>query len=154
MGWWESSNGDILGDGPADVFLDALRGLAEPPPLAELLDGLHACLASVGRDLVADPETLEAFRLRARLPSPHGDIVTEGSATAAVTDALSTFLFDAQEEYDLGLDRRPTARELVRTAAFCLRGQSDRFLRGSPTQLLELILEPMPSPEPEGGVPP
>jgi hypothetical protein len=141
MGWWDGGNGDALGDGPADTFLEKLREVQERPARQGVLSAAAVALADVGPVTVEDPDQLGSRRLRARYRAPEPDAVSGGPADPALVEALCSFLFEMQEEYQYVFHRKPTVREVLRTMAFCLRGQADPYLADPGPELVEIILD-------------
>lgn len=139
MGFWERSDGDVLGDGPADLLVVLLTDARPRPKLSGLLAAATVALEEVGPVTVEDPERLKDIRLRARFDD-HPDVVG-APPDRNLIDAFEQFLFETQEEYVFALDRKPTLREILSTMRFCLRGEGAALVDELPPGLREIATD-------------
>jgi len=132
MGWWKNGN-DLLGDGPADLFMDGLREFVtghDKPTWQEFLDALDAALGT-------------SRRLHAVLGSGVELRSNPARANALLRDRLAAIIAQVTGHYRERRERDATASEIVGTARFSLSGSPEKYLcsEGEVPQLENLMLE-------------
>ena len=126
MGWWcEGEN--VLGDGPVDHFVAALRVVTteHPLPIEELMAAVHAALDRNPADYVVDPPH-PASRLCAR--SHDGRLLIENKVIIdyrvdAFQEALEAIALEYRESE---MRRPPSTSELMANLAFVVRTRIPR----------------------------
>ena len=123
MSWWETPEGYVLGDGPADTVQNALTGFAarrdgEGKPRPALAELVAAAGAALGAGLVARLE--DGPDVRSDGEPPEDLIATLRQAFAAIG-----------EEYRTSLDREPKPEEILETLLFILGYRPERYLSGA-----------------------
>jgi len=118
MSWWDTPDGYVLGDGPADLFRATLRTFAErrKPTLPELLAAAGEALGT--RGLVASREGGPGVR------------ASEGPADPALVAALLEAFEGIRTEYRTYVDREPKLEEILETIDFIVGYRPERFLSG------------------------
>lgn len=122
MSWWDTPEGYVLGDAPADIVQTALTDLAarrgqegKPrPTLAELLAAVGSALGAPG--LVARLE--DRPDVAAAGEPPPDDLAA----------ALATALDGIGKEYRASLNREPAQEEILETFLFILGYRPERYL--------------------------
>ncbi|MES1240581.1 MAG: hypothetical protein ABUT39_03085 [Acidobacteriota bacterium] len=125
MSWWDTPDGRVLGDGPADLFRAALRSFAKRrrPTLPELLAAAGEALGTPG--LVASREGGPDVQ------------AAEGPADADLVSALREAFEAIRTEYRTYVDREPELEEILETIDFIVGYRPERFL--SDTEGLEIL---------------
>lgn len=131
MGWWRNSEGNILGDGPADTLDDALQALrsdTQKAPMELVLAGIGSLLRSRAGVYAADSGN--DFRLVAR--SAGREIDETGSLGEPQLRVLADALDNIANDYRISeLDRLPTVEEVVATLSFILGSRPERLVEGA-----------------------
>jgi hypothetical protein len=138
MSWWDIENGNVMGDGPADLLSSTLSSIAEArenagrraPTLQEILDGFASALKIV-QDKSLDKAQPTSFQnLVARLESAPA-VTSGGEAGAADSQVVSAFqqaFAQIEEQYQERWERKPRLAELLEALSFILGYRPDRFL--------------------------
>lgn len=133
MGWWEGNNGtDLLGDGPADTLSAALKDAAEiygrKPTLEEFLNSLQQALAIDPSSLLLDGHNVSTLTARLK----NGESISTGDPELSddrVVKVLYQALEDIATEYEEMEDqRKPRLSEVLATASFILRPDTQKFV--------------------------
>jgi hypothetical protein len=141
MSWWDTPQGLVLGDGPADVVqrtLEVLAGRREAqgrprPALAELLDAASAALGLSGRRLV--------LRSEDRPDVTSGAGAVDGELESALRQAFA----EVAADYRTTLQREPRIEELLETIVFILGSRPERYLADAEgLEVLALVSEEAP----------
>ncbi len=123
MSWWSAggTEGEVIGDEPADAVSGMLSGLAAPV-VEELVKALASALKSI--------PGFEAGKIVFQL-STGARVESRGEgADPAMTNAISKGLDSVIESYQSGLNRPPSLREVLENFAFILGYNPSRFLSG------------------------
>jgi hypothetical protein len=136
MGWWKSGN-DLLGDGPADLFMDGLREFASEhgkPTWQEFLNAFDAALGTSRRLHVV-------FDGGGELRS------NPALADALLRDRLADIIGEVTGHYRERRERDATASEIVGTARFSPSARPEKYLRseGEMPRLQNLTFESAPA---------
>jgi hypothetical protein len=143
MGWWKSGGGeDIIGDGPADELLTAVKEIAAQaragqrsrPTLPELVSIAAAAVARRPEALIENPQSVPKRPL-ARVLMRDGSQIDGDPAAPAVDVLWSSFERSAAEYLSTELQRRPTLSELLAALAFVLRAEGTRYMKGVPEEI-------------------
>ena len=124
MSWWDTPEGFVLGDGPADAVQSTLQDLAarregegKPrPTLAELIAAAGAALGP--------PE------LVARMEDGPDVRATDGPPPEDLAAALAKAFQEIAEEYRTSQKREPKREEILETLLFILGYRPERYLSG------------------------
>jgi hypothetical protein len=150
MSWWDIANGNVMGDGPADVVSSTLNAIAEArentgrpaPTLREILDGFAAAL-KIAQDKSLDKAQPSSFQhVVARLESAP-DVTSGSEAATADEQIVSAFrqaFANIEEQYQQRWERKPRLAELLEALSFILGYRPDRFLSDADElNILEII---------------
>lgn len=148
MGWWQvEGSEDELGDGPVDRVqynMEIFPAGGQKPTFQHFVDSLMSALQLDGPGVLADPEQLAHQRLRARFTSPTPDLVSHPPADNKLRERLCAVLYRIGDEYEMGVGRKPRLSEILRTFAFSLRSQPERYFSGAKgLKLVTLVVEPV-----------
>jgi hypothetical protein len=141
MSWWETGDGNVIGDHPADLAGGALEALATAraagavpkSTLPEFLDALAASLRSSPPGAI-DVGNRFPFR-RVIAVTQNGARVHGVGATLAAADptvaALTLVIGEIARGYQDVWGRSPRLAELLEIFLFVLGYQPDRYLSGA-----------------------
>lgn len=150
MSWWEIDNGNVMGDGPADVVSSTLGAIAEArenmgrpaPTLQEILDGFATALRMVQNKSLDQAQQTSFQNVVARLQSAP-DVLSSGEAATAdaqIVEAFRQAFANIEEQYQERWERKPRLAELLEALSFILGYRPDRFLSGADEMnILEII---------------
>ncbi|HKP39140.1 MAG TPA: hypothetical protein VJT71_19935 [Pyrinomonadaceae bacterium] len=140
MGWWGTGYGDdIIGDGPADTVMQALKDIAgyreergrEKPTLPEVLDAVLLALLGNSEKYLDGEGELTVKRLIAKLDTPPTEVSSSEDPILnpeLVTPFQGAFEAIASEYEDTELERKPRLSELLTTIAFVLGSDPEDYL--------------------------
>jgi hypothetical protein len=149
MSWWETGDGKLMGDEPADVAGDALAAVAAErsarqlpkPNLKEILDALAvACRAAVP-ELVDAANRGKPARLVA-IQEGGGRIEGDGANLAPGDPAVNLFaeaVVNIARAYQEDWERKPQLRELLYAFVFVLGGGPEDYLADAEGLVLDSI---------------
>lgn len=136
MGWWLTGNGDdTIGDGPADILMDAFKDIvarhnqSDQPllTLSQLLDLIAATLRLEPQVILSEGKS---FSIRSIIAEVENKLLDKpqkvsSSSNPLVDETDVRILFDAFtkiaiEYEEMGLNRKPRVSELLETIVFVL----------------------------------
>lgn len=147
MGWWKKGE-DVFGDGPVDLFEEALTEFVrqEPKPTwDEFVSATAAVLSADAASILDHPASWRDQRVHARFESGIPDVVSgQPTHRGEFHEALSGALKNISEEYQDYKGRKPRLTEILGTMAFTLRFRPERFLSvpADGASLSEIVVEP------------
>jgi hypothetical protein len=135
MSWWDIGDGEVMGDGPADVLTRALASVSQArtsqgeqlPNLQDLLSGYAAALAwwEHGSEAAGPPIALHAVTER---DGSERQVRSGDAAPGDLTSALISAVREIDAKYRDRWERPPGLRELTETLTFILAYQPEDVL--------------------------
>lgn len=122
MSWWDTPEGNVLGDGPADIVRSALKDFAARR------DGEGRPRPTLAELVAAAGEALGASDLVARLEDGPDVPAADGPPPEDLVAALRQAFAAIEEEYRTYLEREAKREEVLETVQFILGYRPERFL--------------------------
>ena len=142
MSWWDTDDGGVTGDQPADAVRNALREIAgrRKPSLEELLRAVAAVLAAKGSEYLSGapagiPELTAGDFERSWEASSAG----HAEAAADLTEPLARTFAAIAQIYENRWERKPRLNELLEALQFVLGYQPEDYLEGVAGHSIERI---------------
>ena len=145
MGWWRQGE-DLLGDGPVDIWEEALEEWCvnrKKPTWQEFADAVAAALSKVPDGTFGDPAALSGARKLQFEVAPRTELNGAADrADLALQREIIEIITQIAEEYQEHHGRRPTLSEVLGTISFSLGVRPERFLSdGKGTSLSRIRLD-------------